>query len=784
MQTGDEAGGYVLREMLPAGGMAEVWKASHIGDEQSFFAIKFLKAELAADPEVRARFVQEGETQKRLRHENIVRAFHTIQNPPALVMQFVEGGNLGQIRSDNPAFFTAANIVEISRGILKALQFAHERGVFHRDVKPQNILIENSSGKALLTDFGIALVEGGERLTRGAPFGSLAYMSPEQIMSSSVDGRSDIYSFGCVLYEMLTGVSPFAGYPDQQRAHIEAVPPAPNKRNPNAPKGFDRIVMTCLAKDTDARFSSCDEVLAQLDQVAIQGGAAKQTAGAGPSQSASGPPVSFRQPLTPPTDPPSNGNLPAVEGDVMTTRTPKQRRRPGFARALSAGVALIVAAALLLIWYMLRPEVIRLYGSSSVGDELGPVLAVAYPGSKPGVTSNSCRDAVHTYKGKEVKTKDCSGDFPFFRRRRTIEIYAPNSGVAFECLAAKTCDIGMASCRMKIEDRNTYQGLEDLFSRTSEHVIGLDGIAIVTGRNRPAIQLTVDQVRRIFCRVSNRIVYWTDLGVGGGAIVSIVRNPGSGTRDFFVEKVCQGTSLAAVPDQYQLESLELVKAVENTPGSIGFVSSTLTAGTTVVPLAVTAAVPALEPDEGNIKSERYALTRRLYLYNAPDASAEVRDLIEFATGDEGQKAAHAHNFVPLTAEARDVTIPASEPAELRRAVEGARQLDLSFHFTSGQSLAALDNFARDNIDRVRDYALKNKGAQFLVLGFTDNQRSRQPGMDNETLSMARAQAVANELEQVGIHPNFVEGFGEAMQVNPGLSEAARQENRRAEVWVK
>ncbi len=295
-------------------------------------------------------------------------------------------------------------------------------------------------------------------------------------------------------------------------------------------------------------------------------------------------------------------------------------------------------------------------------------------------------------------------------------------------------------------------------------------------------------MRHNFCAVSPRTAYWSALGVPlAGPILPVVRKSPSGTRDFFIEKVCgtdadhKKVELANVPAGFALEgSLDLVRKVAATPSSIGFVSSTLTTGVRVVPLAPTSDVPPVVPNESAITTERYPITRRLYLCNNANVSADARELYEFAASEAGQHAAETKGFVPLIASAHEFGVTDTEPTALRRAVEGAKQLDLSFHFGSGRDALVLDNFAQDNIDRVRNYAIKNPGTQFLVLGFADNVRSKS----NYELSLARAQAVARQLEQVLVKPVYVEGFAEALQINTANSEAARQENRRAEIWVK
>ena len=299
--------------------------------------------------------------------------------------------------------------------------------------------------------------------------------------------------------------------------------------------------------------------------------------------------------------------------------------------------------------------------------------------------------------------------------------------------------------------------------------------------------MTIADAARIFCQGSRPIEMWSDFHGPNVKVTRVIRNEGSGTRDFFDQRVCGGSKKTPKlrRSEFELDSPELVAKVKSLPGSIGFVSSSLAAGTATIALAKDLVANYWGPTAENIKLERYPLTRRLYLYNNSDTIPDARELIEFASGDAGQDAAKAKGFVPLTATAGEIRMSPYEPADLRELASGARELDLGFHFESGRSSPTLDPLARDNIDRVKDYALKHPTSQFMVLGFTDNQPSRKAGMDDSTLSQQRADAVAEEMRsRAGIEPILVKGYGAHMPVNPANTPEARQENRRAVVWVR
>ncbi len=266
MQPGFVIRDYVLEEKIGEGGMGEVWRSRHRLLDKPV-AIKVMAAQLLTDPQFEARFIQEAQAQARLQHPQIIGAtdFFREQGRYYLVMPMIEGWSLDQRLTRGPLPVDEA--LRISIDALAALDYAHQRAIIHRDVKPSNILIDRD-GRAYLTDFGIALMVGQERRTRtGAAIGTPHYMSPEQIRRPrGVDHRTDVYSFGCVLYEMLAGKPPFdVGDSDEEtdyaikEAHVHQPPEPVRRRHPSVPEAVEAIVMRALAKSPDERFVSCGE---------------------------------------------------------------------------------------------------------------------------------------------------------------------------------------------------------------------------------------------------------------------------------------------------------------------------------------------------------------------------------------------------------------------------------------------------------------------------------------------------------------------------------------------
>ena len=261
---------YTLVEKLGSGGMGEVFKGHHASLDQ-YRAVKVLPPHLSHHPELVERFRREARRGAALVHPNIVRLEHVGEQDGLhyLVMDYVPGRSLRQL-IDEHGPLSPERAARIVIEICRALGHAHAHGVIHRDVKPSNILVEEG-GQALLTDFGIARWPAANEpgLTpKGETVGTPEYMSPEQIRGEAMDGRSDLYSLGVVLYEALTGELPFPARSTAsiKRQHLEKQPDPPRFHNPAVPEALERVVLQALAKDPAERFSAASE----LEQALLQ----------------------------------------------------------------------------------------------------------------------------------------------------------------------------------------------------------------------------------------------------------------------------------------------------------------------------------------------------------------------------------------------------------------------------------------------------------------------------------------------------------------------------------
>lgn len=265
---------YDLGQVIGRGGMAEVFEATDTRLNRRV-AVKVLRGELAKDPMFLERFRREAQSAAGLNHPNIVAVYDTgedIVNDitiPYIVMEFVDGITLREMLNNGPRILPERGL-EIVAGVLAALDYAHRHGIIHRDIKPANVMI-NSHGDAKVMDFGIAraVSDAATSVTAtSAVMGTAQYLSPEQARGEVVDARSDIYSAGCVLYELLIGTPPFNGETPVSIAyqHVNEAPKAPSLLDPSIPLSLDAIVLHSLAKNPSARYQTAAEMRADVER--------------------------------------------------------------------------------------------------------------------------------------------------------------------------------------------------------------------------------------------------------------------------------------------------------------------------------------------------------------------------------------------------------------------------------------------------------------------------------------------------------------------------------------
>ncbi|MFJ6079934.1 PASTA domain-containing protein [Streptomyces sp. NPDC092369] len=314
-------GRYELRLLLGSGGMAEVHLAHDLRLDRGV-AVKTLRGDLAHEPVLQERFRREAQSTASLNHPSIAAVYDTGEDMtyggqlPYLIMEYVDGTTLREALYSGPSP-TVERSLEITAGVLRALDHSHRHGIVHRDIKPANVML-TWAGEVKVMDFGIARDERDVGMTQtSAVIGTALYLSPEQAMGRETDARCDLYSTGCLLYELLTLRPPFTGETPMSvmYRHIQEAPRPPSLYNPDVGPQADAIVLRALEKDPASRYQSAEDMLADIE-----------------AYLGSGPPAGNHSP------------------DVDAEHEERRRRRGN--RPLIAAGATVLVLALILGWFM------------------------------------------------------------------------------------------------------------------------------------------------------------------------------------------------------------------------------------------------------------------------------------------------------------------------------------------------------------------------------------------------------------------------------------------------
>jgi serine/threonine-protein kinase len=328
---------YELREVVGIGGMSEVHLARDLRLDRDV-AVKVLHADLAKDPNVNARFRREAQKTAGLNHPAIAAVYDAGETETSagpllyIVMEYVDGLTLRDVVRARGAM-TPRRAIAVIADVCEALEFSHRHGIIHRDVKPANIMM-TAAGAVKVVDFGIAraLADSDNSVTRtGAVMGTAHYLSPEQARGGQVDARSDVYSLGCVLYEISTGEPPFTGDSPVAIAyqHVHSDPGVPSSHDGQLTPDFDAIVLKAMAKDPDDRYQSAAEL--RVDLIRLQNGDAPYAA-AGETPADLTSPLSFAE---------LQGAIPPNEH--VPTRQPRRRGSSASRRLMAIGGLTVLA---------------------------------------------------------------------------------------------------------------------------------------------------------------------------------------------------------------------------------------------------------------------------------------------------------------------------------------------------------------------------------------------------------------------------------------------------------
>ena len=352
---GTQIGSYKILDKLGEGGMGVVYKAVDTSLDR-IVAVKALSAELAHNPDLEKRFRAEAKAQANLNHTNIATlyAFLVQDNVPWMVMEFIEGESIADMIGRR-GVIPWQEAVPIFKQALLGIGYAHRMGIVHRDIKPSNIMV-NRQGIVKVMDFGIAKVMGNRGMTRtGTQMGTAYYMSPEQVVNRGVDIRSDIYSLGVTLFEMLTANVPFTGDTDFEvmQAHMQTVPPLPTRYYPYIPKGIENAVMQAIDKSQANRFQTVEEFGLALERPEDYQAPAPGAVAAGAPLTGGTRLEANTQTMMPPLLPPQ-----AAVTATIPPQPPPPPAKPGLLAGRNARIGVIGGAVALLavVAFLARPK--------------------------------------------------------------------------------------------------------------------------------------------------------------------------------------------------------------------------------------------------------------------------------------------------------------------------------------------------------------------------------------------------------------------------------------------
>jgi phosphate transport system substrate-binding protein len=823
-----EVVGAAYRVVRPVaeGGMGAIYEVEQMATG-ALRALKVMHGQFAADEKLRARFVLEARLAASIPSDHVAQVMDAGQDPTSgalyIVMELLDGTTLSQELRRAGAFAWPVAIAILEQ-VAHALSAAHAMGIVHRDLKPANVFLARSRHAGLpftvkLLDFGIAKAIQTASDATMAALGTPAWMAPEQTSADAPIGpQADVWSYGLLAFQLLAGRHYFSSANARsaptaavlREVVLDPLLPA-SERAANLgvadrlPSGFDAWFARCVDRSPDKRFADVRVAYESLASLTTPVGV-DATFPSPPPPSADALPLSRRRLDTPvtaiegfPSGGPWDGAPVTAPGPVSSE--PSQPPSPA-GRPSTLFVALLVAAAGLLalvLWHVRSSEpataaamaapiasvappaplLFRMHGSNTIGGDLAPALAEAFLQRR-----TAAKGIVRTRTAPdEVRVEAVDGSRPV----EAVEVFAHGSTTAFEDLASGACDIGMASRRIRPDEAVKLAPLGDLASAASEHVIALDGIAVIVNPANAVSALTKAQIGDVF---SGKVVRWSEVGGADAPIVVHARDDRSGTFDTFSHLVLGGKALAPGARRHE-SSEELSDAVAADTHAIGFIGLPYVRSTKAVMVQEAGSAPLL-PSPMTVATEDYPLARRLYLYLPPGAPIAARDFVDFALSAEGQKVVASTGFVDLdptcdTNAASSAEAQASRQGcaactrEYKELVRGACRLSMDFRFDRANS--QLDTRALRDLQRVvgmmgrPDYA----GRAVLLLGFSDAAGPRAEGVAG---SQQRVAVVADQLRARGLHVGLQHAFGPEMPVADDSTAEGREKNQRVEVWLR
>ena len=419
------------------------------------------------------------------------------------------------------------------------------------------------------------------------------------------------------------------------------------------------------------------------------------------------------------------------------------------------------------IAYDSRVRLFTIQGSNTIGEELAPNLLRRWLAAQ-GLTDIRIEETGVENERLVIARHQA--------RRTVVEVLvaAHGSGTGYRHLLENTADIAASSRPINDTEFDMLRPLADMRSFNTEHVVAIDGLAIIVHPSNPVAQLSVDQVADIF---SGKIRNWADVG-GTPALIQLhARDDKSGTWDSFKSMVLGSQPLDAAAIRYE-STAELSDTVARNPHAIGFVGLSSVRSAKLLAIA-DGSSRAMLPNKLTVATEDYALSRRLFLYTRDRVKPAVEEFLQFALADAGQAVVADTGFVSQEVNAVLPEFYSELPVEFRTLTKDARRLTLNFRFEQGS--ARLDNKGLKDLQRLVSFVQNQPQAELVLVGFGDPKKTEKR---SQLLSKLRAMSVRRELVREGIYPKDAVGFGDDLLVAAVDEKNGRLKNRRVEVWVR
>jgi len=402
----------------------------------------------------------------------------------------------------------------------------------------------------------------------------------------------------------------------------------------------------------------------------------------------------------------------------------------------------------------------RIQGSNTIGEVLAPELIKAFYKSQGATDFKLVESHIDVEKNLEVYNQSD-------RSQRSIPIYAHGSSTGFKALANRKTDLAMASRRIKDKEvKQLTAKYGDLRSKSTEHIIGMDGLAVIINPNNPISDLNTEQLAKIF---SGTIKNWKELGGKNQDVAIFARDSNSGTWDSFKSMVLKKHGATLSADATRIESsVELSDLVSKTPGAIGFIGLPYVLRAKALAISDDQHGQPIYPTSFTISTEDYPLVRRLYIYEPStiNTQSEAHKFIEFALSKEGQEVVKQAGFISQNVYNIKPMLTDNLPQKYIQTVKNAQRLSLNFRFNSGTFV--LDNKAVRDLERVVQFFETNPGQQAMLIGFSD---SIGDPLGNQSLSLQRAKAVESALISRGINIKNTIGLGEMAPIASNTTKA-------------